>query len=263
VKRLLQPFADLQEPTFPLTPLDTSLQAVAHELSRIPSNLFDALQAPLEEVPACPLDDSAPDQIRIECRNSLNQRLKDLELYIARTNPSQLMKDTDIPTISLSGPGSPTTTNDLTSEDIVTSELYRPGKAHPSHASSLLRLLYLHTSINPGNASPHIPSLLVPLYSVVCQEADADELAHVEADTFWLFEALIGEFSELEDEADGNLWMKKLGERVRWSDSDLYEKLVSAKVSPFALRLKAAYIAIARTRPCFAALLIVSKTLSR
>jgi hypothetical protein len=34
--------------------------------------------------------------------------------------------------------------------------------------------------INPGNLSPHIPALLVPLYSVLSQEIESEDLAHVE-----------------------------------------------------------------------------------
>jgi hypothetical protein len=45
-------------------------------------------------------------------------------------------------------------------------------------------------------------------------EIEAQDVAHAEADSFWLFEAMISEFSPLEDEAEGALWMRKLGDRV-------------------------------------------------
>jgi len=109
---------------------------------------------------------------------------------------------------------------------LLSARTYTAGNAHPKHASALLRLLYLHSSINPGNMSSHIPQLLVPLYTALYQDPSAEEVAHVEADTFWLLEALVGEVSELEDEREGVLWMKKLSERLSWADHELWENLV-------------------------------------
>ena len=59
------------------------------------------------------------------------------------------------------------------------------------------------------------------------EEADPSDLAHAEADTFWLFESLLREISELEEEEGGTLWMKRLGERLATADPELYEDLVS------------------------------------
>lgn len=59
-------------------------------------------------------------------------------------------------------------------------------------------------------------------------------LSLTKADAFWLFEAMIGEFAELEDEEGGNLWMKKFGERLTWADSELAETLVGIIRSTFA-----------------------------
>jgi hypothetical protein len=106
---------------------------------------------------------------------------------------------------------------------------YSISGAHQKHMSALLRLLYLHLCLNPMNHSPHIPSLLIPLYSVLIQETEPKDAAHVEADTFWVFEAIIGEFSELEDEEGGNIWMKKLSERLEWADEELSTNLVKAQ----------------------------------
>ena len=104
------------------------------------------------------------------------------------------------------------------------------GYAHPKHCSALLRLLYFHMTINPGNISPHLSSLLVPLYSALMQEVDSEDLAHVEADTFWLFEAMLAELLGLEDNS-GKDWMEKLSERLAWADNELFVYLV--KCSPY------------------------------
>ena len=60
-------------------------------------------------------------------------------------------------------------------------------------------------------------------------EVEAEELAHVEADTFWLLEAMVAEFSGLEDD-EGTVWMKKLSNRLAWVDFDFKAHLVSAHI---------------------------------
>ncbi|KAJ3709387.1 hypothetical protein DFJ43DRAFT_246188 [Lentinula guzmanii] len=99
---------------------------------------------------------------------------------------------------------------------------------------SVTSFAYLHFAVNPGNLSPHIPALLLSLYSVLNQEVEPEDFAHVEADTFWLFEAMVGEFSELKDEEGGNsnTWMRKFSERLTWADSDLRDNLFAKGLDP-------------------------------
>ena len=92
--------------------------------------------------------------------------------------------------------------------------------------AALGRILYIHSVINPGNSSPHIPTLVLPIYTAMLEEFELEDAAHVEADTFWIFESLVSEFSELEDEQGGTVWMKRLAERLEWADPDLQESLV-------------------------------------
>ena len=58
-------------------------------------------------------------------------------------------------------------------------------------------------------------------------EADPAELAHAEADAFWMFEKLLQEVSELEESEGGVVWMGKLKERLAMADNELLEDLVS------------------------------------
>jgi hypothetical protein len=51
-------------------------------------------------------------------------------------------------------------------------------------------------------------------------------LAHAEADTFWLFEAMIGEFSDLLEDDGCNLWMRRFSEQVALTDDELFTDLV-------------------------------------
>ena len=129
-----------------------------------------------------------------------------------------------------------TSTDTVAAEGTATSTTLMPsrkcmfGYAHPKHCSALLRLLYFHMTINPGNISPHLSSSLVPLYSVLMQEVELEDLAHVEADTFWLFEAMLAELFGLEDNS-GKEWMVKLSERLAWADNDLFVYLVSCSLT--------------------------------
>ncbi|KAJ3838451.1 regulator of Vps4 activity in the MVB pathway-domain-containing protein [Lentinula raphanica] len=233
VRRLLEPFGNLPEPTTPLSSVDLSLIKVAKQLSGIPPDLFSGLQEEPESLTLCPLEDSAPDNVKVVCSNNLTARLQVIQKH-RQSEPS----GPSIPEIRLES-DSPDDASEVSSAESRSSgsTILHPGsvfgaQVHEKHANALLRLLYLHSAVNPGNLSPHIPALLLPLYSVLNQEVEPEDLAHVEADTFWLFEAMVGEFSELEDEEGGNVWMRKFSERLNWADSDLRDNLFAKGLDP-------------------------------
>ena len=238
IRRLLEPFSTLPPPASPSDSLDLSLLKTYKQLNRIPSSLFSGLEDERETTDICPLDEAAPDDIRIDCATNLDFRLRDIQEHDMKcsTTDSSTSNFTpeiriesdysDTPEISLSSPESNSSGRHNVSTTLLPSKAYNSANAHQKHLSALLRILYLHSCINPGNHSPHIPSLLVPLYSVLLQEIEPQDLAHVEADTFWLFEAMIGEFSELEDEDGGSVWMRKFSERLAWADEELSVNLV-------------------------------------
>jgi hypothetical protein len=130
------------------------------------------------------------------------------------------------PEISLSAPDSPTSTHSVARTTLVPSRAYSATGAHPKHESALIRLLYIHFSLNPAHRAPQTASLLVPLYSALVEEVMPEDAAHVEADVFWLFEAFISEFSELDDAESSEVWLKKIGERLSSADMELAEDLV-------------------------------------
>ncbi|KAG5646689.1 hypothetical protein DXG03_002679 [Asterophora parasitica] len=229
IQRLVEPFSALPPPTQPPTPLDSVLLDVSKQLSSIPFTLFGELIDTPESFESCPLDYDARDEIKITCARNLDIRLHDLKQPTDEMPLQPIENGT--PEISLSTPEGSTFEGLDGPTRLLSFKPRVGGNPHPKHASALLRLLYLHASINPGNLSPHIPSLLVPLYTVLHQEAIPDDLAHAEADTFWLFEAMVGEFSELEDEEGGSIWTKRLSERLSWADSDLFNNLPMACTS--------------------------------
>ncbi|KAG6854607.1 hypothetical protein C0991_004209 [Blastosporella zonata] len=234
-RRLLDPFSALPLPTPTTNPLDAALINVSEQLSAIPSTLFADLDQTPGSFEICPLDDAAQVEIKMSSAKNLDVRLH--ILHTADSNHSSASSSATsrppesgmicAPEISLSSPDvSMSGEMDVSTTTLLSSTPLAPSTVHPKHLSALRRLLYLHASINPGNISPHIPSLLVPLYAVLNQEVLPEDLAHVEADTFWLFEALVGEFSELEDEG-GSIWMKRFSDRLAWADFELFSALVS------------------------------------
>ncbi len=237
-------------------------------MAHVPRSLYAKLEEEPEKADNCPLDETAPEDIKIACAGYLDARLHIIreaesgddnpadddipEIRLEGTpeirletmaedasegspvHPDDTFEhdghlDTDAagtPEISLSAPDSPSSAHSGGPTTLLASRLYSASGAHPKHASALLRLLYVHSSLNPASRSPQIASLLVPLYTALIDEVDQDDFAHIEADAFWLFEAMVGEFSELEEAEGGNVWMRKISDRLKWADMELAEDLV-------------------------------------
>ncbi|OCH95037.1 hypothetical protein OBBRIDRAFT_25471 [Obba rivulosa] len=262
VRRLLEPFSSLPAPTNPLISLDASLLSISKDLAQVPSQLLTRLEEEPEGSESCPLDDSAAEDIKISCARNLDTRLQMIrnaeaqqstsshdmpEIRLEGTPEIRLegipgsgeqshdrlsIPGTGTPEISLSTPDSPSSSHSALPTTLLPSRPYGMAGAHHKHATALLRLLYVHSSLNPANRLPHIASLLVPVYSALIEEVDPQDMPHVEADTFWLFETIVGEFSELEDAETGNIWIQKLGERLRWADDELADSLETKGLDP-------------------------------
>ncbi|KAF8894569.1 regulator of Vps4 activity in the MVB pathway-domain-containing protein [Infundibulicybe gibba] len=231
IRRLLEPFSNLPTPTTPPMSLDSTLLSVYQQLSRVPPNLFSGLEDQPDASSLSPLDDNAGDDIRIPAANNLDVRLRLLqevnsEIRLLSTTPEIRVESETTPEISVSSPDS------SQQNTLVYSKVLAFGNAHQRHSAALLRLLYMHAAINPGNLSPHLPSLLIPLYTVLNCEIEPEDIAHLEADTFWLFETMVGEFCELEDEDGGIVWPKKFSERLAWADGELSDNLHGKGLDP-------------------------------
>ncbi|KDR81502.1 hypothetical protein GALMADRAFT_221365 [Galerina marginata CBS 339.88] len=235
VPRLLEPFTHSE---LDRLPVDDTLLSVNRQLSGLPRHLFFLLEDEPGTSSNCPLHEDAPENLKISSALVLESRLKILESQAKETSHSSPTPEIRLepnfnttPGISLTSFDSGFLEDSNPSTTLLPSRKCIFGNAHPQHCSSLLRILYLHNAINPGSPSYHTASLLVPLYSVLTQEVDVDELAHVEADTFWLLEAVLAEISGLEDD-DGKVWMKALSERLSWTDFDLFADLESRGLDP-------------------------------
>ncbi|KAF5330803.1 hypothetical protein D9619_005797 [Psilocybe cf. subviscida] len=227
---LLEPVSLLQASSS----LTDSVLLEAHkELSGLPKDLWTLLED-AETFVQCPLHEEAAEEIRIPYARTLEARLKTIhqqdETY-AHSSPMpeiRLEPESDpVPAISLtpseaddaSDAASTTSSTQPAATTLLPSRKRIFGTAHPVHCSALLRLLYLHNVINPGNVSLYTSSYLVPLYSALVQEVNVEDLAHAEADTFWILEAMVAEFTGLEDD-EGRIWMTKFSDRVAWADFD-------------------------------------------
>jgi len=236
VHRLLTPIASLPSPTDPLSPTDALIATLSLSLFRVSPDLFVLLENEPKSALSgkCPLDPTAPDSIRISCASNLDKRLsliKDdsdacktpeirLETVLNGSNP------VSPPPLPSSAATSLASKRQRQPTTLLPSKAYNAPPAHRAHLSALLRLLYLHSTLNPAVQSPHVPWLLVPLYSALVGETHEADVAHAEADTFWLFEALVGEIAEMEEEEGGKIWTQKLSERIRWADGELAASLV-------------------------------------
>ncbi|TFK91224.1 hypothetical protein K466DRAFT_660212 [Polyporus arcularius HHB13444] len=266
VRRLLEPLSSLPEPTEPLSSSDQSIMDVFNELSVVPPSLLSTLEEEPEPCPQCPLDDDAPEDVKIKCAGNLDARLRLIraketgepgqessstndtpeirldttpeirldatpEVRLEEPSPTKT-RGQKIPDVSLTVPDSPSSSHSGMSTTLLPSRPYSSSNAHNKHSSALLRLLYIHSCLNPANRSPQIGSLLVPIYAALVEEVDPEEFAHVEADTFWVFESMVSEFSELEDEQNGTVWVQKLSERLRWADEELADDLAIKGLDP-------------------------------
>ena len=254
-------------PSETLSSTDQSILDVYNDLAMVPPSLLVTLEDEPEDCLQCPLDDGAPEDIKIVCAGNLDARLKSIrareageedatestdntpeirldtapeirldstpEVRLEEPSPTKTRRTEreSTPEISLQVPDSPSSSHSGLSTTLLPSRPYSAFGAHNKHSSALLRLLYIHCCLNPANRSPQIGSLLVPIYAALVEEVDPEDLPHVEADAFWVFEAMVGEFSELEDEQNGTVWVKKFSERLQWADPELADDMVSSSIT--------------------------------
>lgn len=220
-----------------MSSLDANVIEVTRQLSQVPPSLYAFLEEDPEWIGISPLDEDAQEEVRIPCAHNLDRRLDAINQKDSRSvGDSNLTPEIRLehdetpgtPEISVTAPENPSEEKPVTPTTLVASRSSGTASyTNRRHMSALVRLLYVHSCLNPAHRSPDIASLLIPLYSVLNMEIEAQDVAHAEADSFWLFEAMISEFSPLEDEAEGALWMRKLGDRVWEADSEFYTDLVS------------------------------------
>lgn len=240
---------------------------VTSQLSQAPPSLYVFLEEDPEWIGISPLDEDAPEELRIQCAHNLDKRLNAInrkdsgDVEDLNVTPEIRLGAGEIPgtpEISVTAPENPSEETLAAPTTLVASRSFvTASNTSRRHMSALVRLLYVHSCLNPAHRSPYIASLLIPLYSVLNMEIEAHDVAHAEADSFWLFEAMISEFSPLEDETEGALWMQKLGDRLWQADSEFHTDLVSCIQFPGERQLTEHEIACDGTRSKLTSLLIV------
>jgi hypothetical protein len=69
------------------------------------------------------------------------------------------------------------------------------------------------------------------LYTALHLEVAPEELAHIEADTFWLFQEMVAEFSDVDEGEGSQKWMLRLDDALSQADPELHDSLVSRSPS--------------------------------
>ncbi|KAF9053204.1 regulator of Vps4 activity in the MVB pathway-domain-containing protein [Panaeolus papilionaceus] len=242
VQRLLKPFSQLSDRP-DSRQLDDALSTVFKALSGLHGDAYVMLEEPSEGSELSPLCEQGPEGSRISVARALDDRVvvlqnknKDKD-HPAITAAPEIRLD-EVPGISLTSADETIDLNDgegdaTSAKTLLASRQCMFGTAHPMHCSALLRLLYLHYCLNPGNVSPHSAAVLVPIYTVMVQELEPEDLAHAEADAFWVFESVMAELAGLEDEG-GEVYMRMLSERVSGIDFDYFVELQSLGLDPAA-----------------------------
>jgi hypothetical protein len=218
-------------PATPLSPLDVSLLNLAKSLSSLPRDLDEELEAS----PLCPFDDNAPEGLRIENAGAVDKRLQIIRRHVAGADNTvgtpeihlELPVDTSPPRTPQISVSSPTDSPVKGSAPRKQGTILHSMASIRNHTTSLLRLLYIHMTLHPSAPTMYLTSLLIPLYVAMVQEIEPAELAHVEADSFWLLAELWGEVGELAESEGSQHWMVKFGRRLAWADPELWEDLVS------------------------------------
>jgi hypothetical protein len=90
---------------------------------------------------------------------------------------------------------------------------------------ALLRILCVHSSAHPSQ-SLSTPVIATTIYSCLSRDVDSDSLQHLEADTFWMLQEMMGETSDLQDEAEVQNWMDRISSRLKEVDDELWDTLV-------------------------------------
>ncbi|PPR02198.1 hypothetical protein CVT24_011425 [Panaeolus cyanescens] len=234
VQRLLKPFSALSDRP-DSRQLDDTLSTVFKALSGLHGDAYAMLEDQPEGSELSPLDDKAPEEIRISVARALDDRITALQKKDTHSGHPAVTPEIrldEVPGISLTAADTIELDDDAASaKTLLASRQCMFGNAHPVHCSALLRLLYLHYSINPGNVSPHSAAILVPIYTVMVQELEPEDLAHAEADAFWIFESVTAELAGLEDDG-GALWMQQLSDRVSVIDFDYFVELQTLGLDP-------------------------------
>lgn len=228
------------KPTSPLSTRDKLLDSIAKDVRRTQPRLAFFRQRP-QPSPFNPLSPTASQPI--SSLSALTDRILKIEELAANTsipNPGLQVNDSR-PSSRASSSRSPTPTLSIVPPS--------PPPALPiseTHQSSLLRVLFLFSLLHPHQPyTQGLNEVLAPIYYVLASypfdpRDPAADPAHAEADAFWIFTEIIGEFGAVIGHPDE--WARgsegvgnRFSERLKWADPSLWQFLV--REGPFVLSI--------------------------
>ncbi|KIJ34698.1 hypothetical protein M422DRAFT_35025 [Sphaerobolus stellatus SS14] len=235
-------------PTTPLAPMDAALLNMAKALSNLPPEL----DSDLEPSGLCPLDDTAPDGLRIEEASAVDDRLRIIQGHVHGASKPDVPPEIHVEQADSGEVPSSANGRDSRASSAPSLVLIR------GHSTSLLRLIYIHMALHSTASETYLSSILIPLYVAMLQEVEVADLAHVEADTFWISSELWGEVSDLTQGDGSPAWIAKFGQRVAWADPNLFQDLVHKGLDPNLPHYSYRWLAslLSRTLPLSAVLVI-------
>ena len=185
--------------------------------------------------------------VELEEKNAVTRRLEMLkaskmDLSLSPPQEVEEQDEVSIPSITLDDPHQ----SGEKSRDVTV--LLSPRNGGPGsgklYEGILLRMLYVHSSLHASHALPMgPPPALAAIFAVMLLvvwrareeiavssgETASEMFEEIEAETFWLTEALIASVRELVEETsdEGDAWPVRFSEMVRWADAELWTDLVS------------------------------------
>lgn len=231
-EQLLGVLSNMPPPSTPLVPQDRSIHQFAKDIESLPTPIRDALLHHGDS-------NHSPDGHLIAIRHgdAVSNRITQLK---GRSKVSNLPSESSIPSITLDNPPlSPEKAQTFSEQQSVSpTTVLLPSSliTNPTavYEDTILRLLYVHSSVHALHAQPMGPSpALAAIFAVVLDvalrahnSASLDMVA-IEAEVFWLVEAIVGKVMELlEPEEEKDSWAAKFSKMTRWADQDLWIDLV-------------------------------------
>lgn len=236
---LLVKLSNRPAPSSPLTTQDKTIHQFSKEMESLPPSIRNLISEihisePLQVDPRCLLQHG--DAVRLRVTQLLE-----------RNQSTKISRDSTIPSITLDNPPLSPPTSTMPKQVASPTTVLLPsssGSPPTAYDDILFRLLFIHSSIHASHAlsmgpSPALAAIFALVLAValsahystigkVSQSEYEESMLGIEAEVFWMVEAIISRVMELlEPEEDGEDWATKFSRMTQWADRDLWTDLVS------------------------------------
>lgn len=225
-----------------LAPQDRVLLQFARDIDAMPPELKTALRE-------LSVESDGKYDVEFEEKNAVVKRLVLLKASkgdLSSSSPPTDVDELPIPSITLDDP--PHSGEQRDAKVLLSSHNGELGNGK-LYEGFLLRMLYVHSSLHALHALPMgPPPALASIFAVtllvawrarqktaiLSGESPSEVFEEVEAETFWLTEALVASVRELVEETidEGEAWPIRFSGMVRWADAELWTDLNRKGLDP-------------------------------